>query len=469
MIERLFIFAIAVIPFTAVFSIPPLGELKNELSAFVFFLTLALSMAPVLTLDGRGRKPLLLLTNVYGLPTIAFAFFSVVLLSFAAHFPTIMHSTFQDRSGFGKFISSTGLAAYGFALALLTYALAGKRSWDDLILKPMAVSVIVCAVYSFFEIGGQYNGALAGVSKILAAVAHSGVPVPENDQRLTSVAFEPPNFANTAGYIWPWLLAAVQFSQGPKRMSYLALLLTLSGMIVLSEARTSLVVIGGLVVVFLALRTVYLPLVQKGDPGRNIPFANTLFLIVLTPVFLYVGLHADEIVRTVVTGASERVSNLSRLASMTAAARMFADEPFFGFGFGQYGFHVTTYMPSWGYMSYEIREWLSGANDYWPAVFSIYCRLGADMGIPGILVWILIWLGLARAVLCATLIHRKETGELPFASYPLIMSCFCVLLAGIPNDSLRTPMIWITMGLSCRYLYEMKQARLARLATSETP
>jgi len=460
MIEKLFIIGVAVIPFTGVWGIPVLGELKNELSAFLFVLALAFSFFPLLTLNGSRQKPTFFLTHVYGLPVIALLMLSVIAISFAANLPTIMDSVFQERTGLGKFATSTGLVVYGFALALLTYVLAGKKSWDKLILEPMAISVMLCAGFSFFEILGQSSSMMNSVHHALSAIVHSGVTLQEWDTRLHSVAAEPPNFANSAGYIWPWLLAAMQFSQGPRRLTFAALWVTLSGMIVLSEARTSLVVISGLFVVFCALRWIYLPMKQGQDPERNIPFANVMFLLVLLPLFLYVGLHADDMVRAVVTG--DRVSNLSRLASMTAAMRMFGEHPIFGFGFGQYGFHVTTYMPSWGYLSYEIREWLNGASDYWPAVFSVYCRLGADLGILGILMWIGIWLGLARAVLFATLAHRKATGELPFASYPLIMSCFCVLLAGIPNDSLRAPMIWITMGLSCRYLYEMKRARLAR-------
>jgi hypothetical protein len=87
------------------------------------------------------------------------------------------------------------------------------------------------------------------------------------------------------------------------------------------------------------------------------------------------------------------------------------------------------------------------------------------MGIPGVLFWLSLWLWLARAVLVETLHYRERTGEVPFAAYPLILSCFGVLLAGIPCDSIRAPMIWVTLGLACRYLATMRQARLLAAQT----
>jgi O-antigen ligase len=151
---------------------------------------------------------------------------------------------------------------------------------------------------------------------------------------------------------------------------------------------------------------------------------------------------------------------------MTASFRVFADNPLFGVGWGQAGFYWSSYMPSWGFMSSEIKGWLADPEGFWPVSFSIYGRFAAAMGVLGLLMWIGIWLGLAWSVLKATLAHRKATGELPFAAYPLIMSCFCVLLAGLPSDSLRAPMIWINMGLACRYLYEMKRAEKKRIKAS---
>lgn len=456
----LFSLALALIPFTGIMGLPFLGELKHELSAHIFLLAMGAAVLFPQTVAQTRQPAALFLKKTYGLPIILAVLLCVIGLSFAANFVTIKDSVFQDRSGLNKLASSTILLFYGFFLAFLTYALAGAHDWSKLILRPLSISVVLCAVFSTIEISGRFIGPIGSFYALLSEIVHGGIVSPVWDDRLRSVASEPPDFANTAGYIWPWLLAAAQFAKGRARFGYLSLWIILSVMIVLSEARTSLVVISGLMLVFLALRFIYLPLHEKADPRTNIPFANLIFFFVLPLGFLFLGLHADDIVRLAIS--SDRVSNVSRLASMTAAFRMFEEHPFFGFGFGQFGFHVSQYMPSWGFLSYEVREWLSGSSEYWPATYSIYARFGADMGLFGIISWIGIWVTLAYNVLMATLAHRRATGELPFAAYPLIMGCFCVLLAGVPNDSVRAPMIWVNMGLACRYLYELRQARMKR-------
>jgi O-antigen ligase len=290
---------------------------------------------------------------------------------------------------------------------------------------------------------------------LASLVYSSDFPVLEWDPRLRSVAFEPPDFANTAGYMWPWLLSAVLFSRGGKRIAFAAIWLALSGMILLSEARTSLVVIAGLIAVFLVLWFLLLPKVPRRDPDKMLAPVVIVTLIAFPLVLVLLVMYYDQLIYNVIIG--DRVSNLTRLASMTAAFRMFAEQPMFGFGFGQYAFHIKEFMPSWGYYSWEIRYWLVNEAGGWPSTFSVYARFAADMGLLGLLMWVGVWLWLAWQLLTQTILYRKLTGELPFPAYPLIMSCFCVLLAGVPCDSVRSPMIWVNMGLACRYLYDIRK------------
>lgn len=460
MIENLFRLGLILIPFTSFKGLPGLGELQHELSAHVFLLVIGLSLLTSVQRAGAEKARLPSFGKIYAIPVLALFFMAAILVSLLANLETIKTATFLGRSGLGKFATSSILVFYGFALATATYALSARRDWETLILKPISVSVMICAAFSVLEMGAHYVGGLSGIYGIISDFIHSGENPPEWDTRLRSVGFEPPDFANTAGYIWPWLLGAIQFSRGAARTRALVLWLILNLMIYLSGARTSLVVISGLVGVFIALRTIYLPLKPREDTERLIFFVNIAFLLILPLVFLGFALNTDVLVRHAVTG--DRVSDLSRLASITAALRMMADHPFLGMGFGQFGFHAGQYMPSWGFLSYEIKDWISGESGYWPATYSVYARFGADMGAMGLTLWIGIWLWLARAVLMATLRHRKETGALPAAAYPLIMSCLCVLLAGVPNDSVRAPMIWITMGLACRYVQDLRLAHEAR-------
>lgn len=460
MLEKLFFAALILIPFTSIDGVPALGEIRHEVAAYVF---LAMMVLGSLSLFGRFRVGMITReeTTVYLLPKILLIMLAVIGVSFAANFLTIKASYFFGRSGIEKFFSSTIVVFYGFGIALLTYFLSAKSSWDKLIVKPLVISVLICGAFSFFEMAARLNGSMMGLFRLISAPVYGSFDIMEWDTRLRSVAFEPPDFANTAGYIWPWLLGALLFSRGSHRSFLAAVFGLLNIMILLSEARTSFVVIGGLLVVFLALLFVFSDKQDGRDPEKMLLPVTLIFALVLPSLIFLLSYYYDRLIYQVVAG--DNVSNLSRLASITAALRMFEAQPIFGFGFGQYGFHVTSYMPSWGFYSPEIKVWLFGTGQFWPAVYSVYARFAADMGILGLAMWVGIWLYLARELVIETLRHRKQTGEIPFAAFPLIMSCFGVLFAGIPCDSVRAPMIWINMGLICRYLYAMKTMKQVSL------
>jgi len=452
MINILFFMALFCLPMTSVRGLAFLGEIQHEVSAYFFLVLIGLFGARIAASLRPDR--FMVHERVFGLPFIMAAMFSIIALSFVPNFVSIRDSFFLGRSGLEKFVSATILVVYGFGIAFLTYDYAAKRPWDDLIVRPLAWSVVACAVFSFFEMTMRWTGAMDGFFRVLSSPFYGDIPVLEWDERLRSFAFEPPDFANTAGYIWPWILGALLTTRGAMRWLFAGLFVVLNGMILLSGARTGFIFLGGLGLVFLALRLLFLPPHRLGRPEKMVAPATLVFAVFVPCVLILVAFFFDDLVFTVVAG--ENVSNLSRLASMTAALRMFAASPFYGFGFGQFGFHAADFMPSWGFYSPEIRDWLFGAIGAWPAVYSVYARFAADMGVLGVLFWLGLWLWLARAVLVETLWYRQRVGEVPFAAYPLILSCFAVLLAGVPCDSVRSPMIWINMGLACRYLATLR-------------
>jgi O-antigen ligase len=179
---------------------------------------------------------------------------------------------------------------------------------------------------------------------------------------------------------------------------------------------------------------------------------------------LVFALSAGRLIDNIVAGNS--VSNISRMASQTAAFNEFLDYPLFGVGFGQFGFHVSEYLPYWGYYSWELQPWLIYPEAPWPAVYSIYARLAAETGIVGIVGWVGFWIWLARRIVIGSRFCQRVTGSLPVPSYPLVMSCYCVLTSSFAYDSFRTPMFWITLGLGARYLEEINQ--LARRYAAAT-
>ncbi len=465
MIEKLFFAALVLIPFTSIEGLPALGEIRHEVSAYLFLLMMALSGFVVMS-RFRVRQAPCAEDTFYLLPRLMLIILGVIAISFAANFLTIKDSYFLGRSGLEKFFSSVIVVLYGFGIASMTYYISAKRPWDSLLLKPMTLSVVICAVFSVFEIAGRMSGSMFGLFKALSAPIYGTFDILEWDTLLRSVAFEPQDFANTAGYLWPWLLAATLYSQGTRRFVMGSVFAILNIMILLSEARTSFVVIGGMLLVFFALLFIFSNKDDGKDPEKMLMPMTLIFAIVVPSCLVLFWYFYDYFVYQVVAG--DNISNLSRLASITAALRMFEANPIFGLGFGQFGFHATAFMPSWGFYSPEIKAWLFGSGTFWPSVYSVYARFAADMGVMGLLMWVSVWLWIARTLIVETLRYRKETGDLPFAAFPLIMSCFCVLLAGVPCDSIRSPMIWINMGLACRYLWTIKQRPQQQVTEQES-
>jgi hypothetical protein len=463
-VRQLFILGTIAIPFSGIGGLRAMGEMRTELSAYLYLLAIFVAAIYVLQSMRNQQAGSSILIRPYLLSQIFFVVISVLAISFMANFFQITTDTFRERSGLAKFISSTMVILYGFGLAHVTYHLANER-WPTLILRPVALSVMICVLVGALELAAKY-GYMTGIYDALSNVIHTGFGSYSNwpgsakwelnwDSRLRSVAFEPPALANFCGYAWPWILCGVMNNRGIARSCYGLILILLSALIILAGARTGYVMLAGNIIVYGLLRLAYLP--QKPGAGYRSYSHIITFLLgaVVVVVMVLVAVGIGPVIDNIVAGDKE--SNISRLASQLAAYAMFFDHLFFGVGLGQYGFHLSQYLPYWGYYSWELLPWLIYPDAPWPAVYSIYARLAGELGLLGLVGWPLLWIGLACRVVRSTRLYQTMTGnQLPPLAYPLVMSCTCVLMAGIATDTFRTPMIWLSLGLICRYLFELR-------------
>ena len=467
----LFILGMIAVPFSGVGGLRAMGELRTELSAYLFLLTILVMAAAALPYIDRQGSRRFVLPQAYVLNSICLMVMGVLAISFVANFYHISTDYFRDRYGFGKFVTSNMVLLYGLGLAYVTYFLSGDR-WRSLILKPMAISVLICVVVGAIEYASKH-GALTGFYDSLSKIIHTGFGSYTIwngsikwelgwDERLRAVAFEPPALANFCGYAWPWMLAGFLSSRGSSKQFFGLTFALLTILIFFAGARTGFVMLAGNILVFCLLRFVYLPQVP-GEKYRRFGHIVTFLLGVaalLGVVLIIIGL--GPLTYNVV--AIDNVSNISRLASQIAAFDMFFDHPLFGVGFGQYGFHVNQYLPYWGYYSWELQPWLIYPEAPWPAVYSVFARLAGELGLLGFVGWLILWVGLGRKIVRDTRLYQQVTGQLPPMAYPLVMSCYCVLMAGIATDTFRTPMMWLSLGFACRYLYELRPYIITRQA-----
>lgn len=466
MLETLFILSAFTIPFNDFIGIGALGELQHELSAYFFLLAFTAAIVFSLRSVERNGPHRFEVPRAYLLPDILKLAMIVIFFSFATNFPTMLQGSFRGRFGVIKFITSTMVVGYGFGIAYLTYFLTQKNEWHRLVIRPVAASIVVCTLVACIEVLSWHGGFTASLYSSLSHFLHSGSEASQHngfiggafgwgntEGRARGLCFEAPALANFMGMAWPWAVAGIIGSRGTRKFVYIGIWMMANLTLVLAASRTSYVLLASNLLVWLMLRYVYLPpRLQYISMAKAFTFTFwCLFVIALVTAILM----SDDFAQAVAGGTS--MSNISRYASNLAAFGMFADNPLTGTGFGQFGFHALKYMPNWGWHSWEIRAWYSDPMVVWPPVFSMFARFAAELGLPGVVGWVFLWYYLARRVIQATLAYQKATGVLLARSYPLVISCYGILFAGIANDSLRLPFIWITLGLSCCYLHEINE------------
>jgi O-antigen ligase len=236
-----------------------------------------------------------------------------------------------------------------------------------------------------------------------------------------------------------------------------------TGLILLSQARTGQLLLASNVMIFVGLRYVFAP-----PHGHYRPLlVSTITIVgalgVLTGLAV-ASASLDDFTRSVVAG--ESVSDLSRLAYQTSAFAMFAGHPIVGVGVGQFAFKAIEFMPAWAYFSPEVSSSMTHPAAPWPNTYSLYARIAAETGILGLLGWLTLWLSAIALLLRDSTAYARRFGRLPFTTYPLVMNCVAVLVAGITTDTFRTPMIWIAVGGTAALLAGVRQ-RLAQAEGSQ--
>ena len=140
------------------------------------------------------------------------------------------------------------------------------------------------------------------------------------------------------------------------------------------------------------------------------------------------------------------ISNRSRFGIQYTSLLIFAENPFFGVGFGQQGFHAKDKYPAWvTKCNYEFDLFYLNDNDTsFPPGFNIYTRLLAETGIVGML----IFLGLLFIVFyqCQKLIKTKE-GFDKVIPIVLLISFIGFSVNWLQFDSFRVYGFWICFAL----------------------
>jgi uncharacterized integral membrane protein len=460
---------LATIPFDAVRGVGALGELGNELSFPFFALAILILGIDSLRADGTRLRDSRALR-------IGGVFLLVILLSFAVNASRIETDVVRGRAALPKFATSLLVILYGILLAWLAEQVP-LHEYRERIARFIGWSAAIAIAYAMFEFAGRT--VLQAPFGVVDALVHSRQADLINswdgsvnhkllegwDQRIRSVSFEPPAFGNYTGLAWPWLWFAAIAAPAERRRRAWLLLAAFTATIILSQSRTGLLMLCVNLAGLAALSLLY------AQPRANGEAAAALRLLLPVSAVLFAGALAyrlwaqsQGVVDQVVLGDS--VSNLSRLAFQAAGLAIFHHRPLLGVGLGQFGFHVLDALPSWAFLSPEVRPMVTFPEAPWPNVYSLYVRLAAELGIAGLLGWTLLWPALFLRVASWARAVADQPPALRFAAYPVALNCFGVLASGVASDTFRTPMMWIALGTACAIVRAASADRPATLGRS---
>jgi O-antigen ligase len=433
-LNRLVWLAVALLPVTGLAGIGAFGELKG--SATVYVLAMAILVATFTTPPSEVLIPRPLFVFVVCL-------LAWLAVSTAVNFEAILTSVYHGRSGFNKFATSSAVLIFGIASAVVCIRPFRRVSdVEKLFVKPLVIAVLACAVFAVPEILSWFSSAGELLYKISTGLLHTA----DSEEgrvagRLISLAFEAPDLAYFCGFACPWMLLAYRLRAHNRpllRAHILAGLPLLLGLItlLLSNSRTGLLMLGGLIfaefVYWIGLRSLRLGVLML------VAAVPLVAAVVLVP---WLALHNVD-----TTLDAGDVSTTSRLALFSAQASIFANNPVFGVGFGQFGFHAGPVLPPWAWDSYEVVNWFEMFDDL-PPTFNVAGRLGAELGVPGLVIWYGFWMmAIIRIARAAPRLPRNS--PLNFLNAALLGSIFSLILGGMSNDPFRRPETWILIAIT---------------------
>jgi O-antigen ligase len=142
----------------------------------------------------------------------------------------------------------------------------------------------------------------------------------------------------------------------------------------------------------------------------------------------------------------QSISDITRFAYQVTAYKIFAVNPIFGTGLGQFAFTADQFIPPWGYLSSEIRASMTFPEAPWPNTYSVYARIGAEIGIIGLIAWVGIWLATLTSVFSAGLAKERQGVRVPWEYYAILMANTALFASWVTSDTFRTALIWVTLG-----------------------
>lgn len=406
-----------------------LGELRGEGTVPGVIALLAAAGLSGAVLDVRSLRSALIFAP----------FVLCILLSYAVNADAIANAHFLGREGGEKFVTSLLVVVF-YVLAFFAAASLAQVYGARAMLLCGANAALWCGYLMIAEMAVEIVSWFVPPLRETWRVVRGAWVEPGSSQPMFRlVGFAPePSLASIAAMGLLGLLAAEAAIRGgsrawPRRRAravgvLFVLLFILE--LTLANARTFMIGLCG-VAVALALANRHV---------RRVPPSIRAAVIVLAPLAVQVALiwtviQADPSTRT--------ISNVTRSVGMIAASQLWAQHPLLGLGLGQYGFHFRGVVPSWGLVSFEISRYFE--EDQYkliaglPPTFSMFTRIGAELGALGLAAWLLAPFAAIRGLLL------RPPGALAVV---IVCALAAQIWVGLSFDSYRNFYYWFWLAIA---------------------
>jgi hypothetical protein len=443
-------------PLDGAFSLGPLGELSTESYAMI-----ALVSAPVVLF-------LMFSTRTFQLPkdlTLILVLMGIaILLSMSANLPTILAATVKGRHGLEKAISSSLVPILGMYISILARNVV-PYNFRRYFLTPVLIGSCVVAAVGLLQAAAIYVGGLRGLSDRIYLLTHTGLGDNKvamlqmggvSDARVSSILFEPADFGTYVIYITPWLMAALlcRESNYGRFIPVVWKKLTIMGIMgalfvsVLFSGRTATIGMPLMVVGYIGLCLCARISFERMFNRITCTFVTLVGVLFFVLPVMLILLFKNEAITLVVSSGSE--SNITRFGTTVILLDLFRDNPFFGVGMGQYGFYVAQYVPYWAYTD-EFQRWLGDLRSSFFPSFSVFARLGGELGVFGLITWVGFLGALLYRVFKNLRVSYFLNGQFPYFGVAIAASFFSLGVSGVGMASYRVYWLWMLLGLASIY------------------
>lgn len=410
------------------------GEFAREASFYPIFAALLLWPA----LAGRSKETLPASFSFYLLAGLAVW----VLVSGLLNCHGIAAAFFQERSGFNKFALQACVLLTGIAVVCLSSGLSGTGEFQRLFKTAVFSSLAATGAYGALELTYLFclnDGILlANLNGFINAA-------PGMYFRVRSVSTESSWFAISLAFAYPFLYARSVFSGRSAALWRLAnIFYTILFVLMLSRTGAGVFWISVLSVTMAAFSLPEEKYIRQALVSLMLIVSS--YLGVQSLVNSYCPLLACSKICAQYRLETYARSNDTRYNGMMAAVKLGLDRPFFGAGFGQYGFEAGKYFRKETLDSNPELAYYWKEAKAWPVSYVLYARILAETGFPGLMLWLAVWLyaiaGTFRALRC---------GAEPAAGAALLAVLCNMTLVGLAQDSFRYLGYWAALGLAYSY------------------